>query len=150
MEYEQIKTRLAPCGINCGKCFAFKDGDIIESSRQLKRSLGNFDVYAERFIELLDRPVFKNYPAFKEMLLYFSSGECSGCRNERCNLFKNCKVRSCSEQKGVDFCFQCSDFPCDNTGFDKHLNERSVNINRQMAKIGVEKYYNLIKDKPRY
>jgi len=150
MEYEEIKNRLAPCGLHCGKCFAFSDGDIVESSRQLKASLGNFDVYAERFVELLDQPVFKKYPAFKEMLDLFSMAGCSGCRKENCKLFKNCKVRSCSEQKGVDFCFQCSDFPCGNTGFDEHLNRRSVAINRQMAQIGIEKYYDEIKDEPRY
>lgn len=150
MEYEQIKNRLAPCGLNCGKCFAYKDGDIVESSKQLIKLLGNFDVYAERFVELLDKPVFKKYPQFKEMLEYFSISECSGCRKEKCKLFKNCKVRLCSEKRGVDYCFQCSDFPCGDTGFDKHLNERSVSINRQMEKIGVEKYYNEIKNKPRY
>jgi hypothetical protein len=150
MEYEQIKNRIAPCGLHCGKCFAFKDGDIIESSRQLKKSLGNFDVYAERFIELLDEPVFKKYPEFKEMLDYFSTAECSGCRNEKCKLFKSCKVRSCSERKDVDYCFQCPDFPCNNTGFDVHLHERSVNINRKMSQIGVEEYYNEIKDQSRY
>jgi len=150
MEYEQIKNRLAPCGLHCGKCFAFKDGDIVENSRQLKKSLGDFDAYAERFVELLDKPVFKKYPEFKEMLEYFSIAGCSGCRNEKCKLFKDCKVRSCSEQKGVDFCFQCSDFPCGNTGFDQHLNDRYVNINRQIEKIGVENYYNEIKDKSRY
>jgi len=150
MDYQQIKDRLSPCGINCGKCFAYKEGDIVDSSRKLKNSLGNFDVYAERFVELLDKPVFNKYKDFKEMLEYFSSAECSGCRNEKCKLFKNCKVRSCSETKGVDFCFQCPDFPCDNTGFDKHLQERSVRINRRMAEIGVEKYFEEIKDKPRY
>jgi hypothetical protein len=150
MEYSQIKERLAPCGLHCGKCFAFKDGDIADSSQKLKKSLGNFDIYAERFVELLDKPVFKKYGEFKEMLEYFSNAECAGCRNEKCKLFKNCNVRLCSEAKGVDFCFQCADFPCDNTGFDVHLNKRWVIINRRMAEIGVENYYNEIKDKPRY
>lgn len=150
MEYEFIKSRLAPCGLHCGKCFAFKDGDITKTSDQLKNLLGNFNVYAERFVELLGNPVFSKYPQFKELLEYFSEGECSGCRNERCKLFKNCKVRECSEEKGVDFCFQCSDFPCGNTGFDKHLNDRSVTINQRMAEIGVEQYYIEIKEKPRY
>lgn len=150
MDNEQIKNRIAPCGIHCGKCFAFKGGDIAESSRQLKRSLGNFDVYAERFVELLDKPVFKKYSDFKEMLDYFSTAECSGCRKEKCKLFKDCKVRSCSEQKGIDFCFQCSEFPCGNTGFDKHLYDRSVEINKRIALIGIENYYEEIKDKPRY
>lgn len=150
MEYDLIRNRLAPCGLHCGKCFAFKDGDIVKNSIQLRKALGNFDVYAERFVELLQEPVFKKYAEFREMLEFFSGTTCSGCRKEKCKLFKNCKVRLCAEQKGVDFCFHCPDFPCGNTGFDEHLNERSVKINRQMARIGVESYYDSIKDQPRY
>jgi len=72
MEYEQIKQRLAPCGLHCGKCFAFVDGDISKNSNQLKDSLGNFDVYAERFVDLIDEPIFRKYPDFKNLLQYFS------------------------------------------------------------------------------
>ena len=150
MDYEHIKLRLAPCGLHCGKCFTFIDGDISKLSTRLKESLGNFDVYAERFVDLLNEPVFNKYSDFKELLNYFSSAKCGGCRQEKCKILKSCQVRHCHEKKGVDFCFQCSDFPCENTGFDKHLHERSVNINIRMKEIGVEKYYDEIKDKSRY
>lgn len=150
MNYKQIKERLAPCGLHCGKCFAFIKGDIKNHSIQLKKSLGEFDIYAERFVELLNEPVFNNYNDFKELLDYFTGVDCKGCRKENCKLFKNCKVRSCSEEKGVDFCFECSEFPCKYTGFDEHLRKRSVTINNKMKEIGVEKYFNTIKDKPRY
>ncbi|MEB3374051.1 DUF3795 domain-containing protein [Bacteroides sp. CR5/BHMF/2] len=65
----------------------------------------------------------------------------SGCRKEKCKLFKNCNVRVCSEEKQVDYCFQCSCFPCENTGFDEHLYKRFVAINKRMQEIGIEKYY---------
>lgn len=150
MEYREIKNRLAPCGLHCGKCYAFKDGDIAEKSRQLRNLLGNFDVYAERFHELSGKPVFRKYPDFREVLDFLCEAECAGCRKEDCQLFSNCKVRTCAGQAGVDFCFQCSRFPCNSTGFDEQLYERSVAINRQMAQLGVEKYHQEIKDKPRY
>jgi hypothetical protein len=150
MDYEKIKQRLAPCGLHCGKCFAFNDGDISQNSKRLKESLGEFDVYADRFVDLINEPVFKKYSDFKELLSYFSTAKCGGCRKEKCVIFTDCKVRDCFEKKGVDFCFQCSEFPCNNTGFDKHLHNRSVKINMRMKEIGVEKYYDEIKDKPRY
>jgi hypothetical protein len=53
MDFDKIKERLAPCGLHCGKCFAFTEGEIKRSSRQLKDSLGNFDIYAGRFAVLL-------------------------------------------------------------------------------------------------
>lgn len=150
MDYEFIKSRLAPCGLHCGKCFAFTEGDISELSRNLKYSFGDFDVYAERFVDMLNEPLFLKYPDFKEMLDFFGKGKCSGCRKEKCAIFKNCRVRECSEKKAVDFCFECSDFPCENTGFDEHLQKRWMNINLKMKEDGVEAYYNEIKDKSRY
>ena len=150
MDYNFIKNKLAPCGLDCSKCYAFVDGDIKNLSNRLKISLGDFDIYAQRFTKLINGNIFKKYPDFKELLTYFASTDCNGCRNEKCKIFKDCKVRDCFEKKGVDFCFQCSEFPCDNTGFDEHLHKRSIDINIRMREIGVEKYYNEIKDKPRY
>lgn len=147
---EFIKKRLAPCGLHCGKCFAFADGDISIYSRQLKESLGNFDVYAARFVDLLNEPIFLKYPEFKDFLIHLSSGSCNGCRAEQCKLFESCHVRACSEAKNVDFCFQCNEFPCSQTGFDEHLYSRHVNINERMKEIGVERYYDEIKNMTRY
>jgi len=149
-DYEFIKTRLAPCGGLCEKCFAFSEGKICELSKDLKDNLGNFDKYAERFVNLLREPLFLKYSEFNEMLNYFSSGKCDGCRKEKCVVFKSCNVRECSENKGVDFCFQCSEFPCNNTGFDEHLQKRWISRNEKMKACGVEAYYNEIKDEPRY
>ncbi|MCG8411048.1 MAG: DUF3795 domain-containing protein [Bacteroidales bacterium] len=150
MDYEKIKEKLAPCGLHCGKCFAYEEGDIVKYSKTLKNNLGSFEVYAKRFVDLLDKPVFEKYPDFKDMLECFAISDCSGCRKEVCKLFKDCKVRLCSENKGVDFCFQCPDFPCENTGFDEHLYKRSININIRMKEIGVDNYYEEIKNKSRY
>jgi len=150
MDYDFIKSRLGPCGLHCGKCFAFIDGDIKNYSNKLKDSLGDFGTYANRFVDLINEPVFNKYRDFNELLTYFASVECAGCRKERCKIFKDCKVRDCHERKNVDFCFECSDFPCNNTGFDQHLEKRSIDINIKMREIGVQEYYNEIKDKSRY
>lgn len=147
---QKILEYLGPCGINCQKCFAFKDGSIKKHSENLQKSLGNFDIYAKRFSELLDAPIFTKYPEFKDMLNLFASASCLGCRKQECHLFKSCNVRVCHKEKSVDFCFQCKDFPCNNSGFDDHLKHRWININQKMKEIGVENYYDEIKNKPRY
>jgi len=150
MDYEFIKTRLSPCGLHCGKCFAFSEGEICCLSKKLQNHLGNFDVYAKRFVDLLKEPLFLKYQEFSEMLAYFSAGKCNGCRKEMCVLFKQCNVRACSDNMQVDYCFQCSEFPCDKTGFDEHLQKRWREINIKMKEGGVIAYYKEIKDKPRY
>jgi hypothetical protein len=150
MKYSQILERIAPCGLSCEKCFAFRDGDIRKYSRQLSEGLGDFGSYAQRFAGLLEEPVFNIYPYFKLQLEYFSQVSCAGCRKEHCKMFKSCRVRKCIEEKGVDFCFQCDKFPCRNTGFDESLETRWKKNNVRMKEVGVETYYEETKKIHRY
>jgi len=144
-----VRERLAPCGLHCGKCFAFTDGEIHHAAVQLKKYLGNFEPYAQRFAVLLD-PVFEKYAEFKKMLDYLAEAECGGCRKEKCKFYKNCKVRSCAMEKQVDFCCRCPKFPCAETGLDGDLYRRHVAINQRIAQSGAEAYYEEVKDQPRY
>lgn len=50
----------------------------------------------------------------------------------------------------MDFCFQCSEFLCEKTNFDPHLQRRWVQMNERMGEIGVEGYYEESRDQPRY
>jgi hypothetical protein len=100
MEYRDIVSILAPCGLNCSKCMAYSDGNIKKLSVNLKELLGSFDRYAERFSAFL--PVFKNYPHFKELLEFFTQADCAGCRKGMCK-YPNCGVFQCYHHKGVDF-----------------------------------------------
>ncbi|MFO7890825.1 MAG: DUF3795 domain-containing protein [bacterium] len=144
---KEILETLAPCGLNCRKCFAFSQGEIKRKSRQLEKLLGDFNNYAKRFSEFL--PVFYNYPSFKKLLDYFSNGDCSGCRNGMCK-FPYCGVIRCYKEKGVDFCFQCEEFPCDKTNFNEDLHRRWIEMNMRMKEIGVESFFEKSKKLPRY
>lgn len=147
MKYDEIKKSLAPCGLSCGKCQAYGDGDIRKHASELKLLLGSFDTYAERFSKFL--PVFKNYPGFRELLNQFSAANCKGCRQGDCK-YPNCGVATCYKQKGVDFCFQCNEFPCEKTNLDPNLHERWLVMNRRMKEVGVEAYFEENRDVPRY
>ena len=43
---------------------------------------------------------------------------CEGCKSDGKIADQNCKARPCAREKGIDFCAQCEDFPCDKV---KHL-----------------------------
>ena len=45
---------------------------------------------------------------------------------------------------------QCSEFPCDKSGFPLDLEVRWRRNNEKMRDMGVAAYFELIKDKPRY
>jgi hypothetical protein len=126
---------------------AFTKGDIKRNAEELNGLLGAFDNYARRFARFA--PVFENYPSFKKLLEYFAQAGCKGCRHGDC-LYPNCGVSSCYKKKGVDFCFQCDEFPCTKTNFDPNLQERWVKMNGLMKQKGVEAYFDESKDSPRY
>ncbi|MCD4741432.1 MAG: DUF3795 domain-containing protein [Desulfobacteraceae bacterium] len=150
MTTEIIKAALAPCGLNCEKCFAHVNGDIRKYSLKLKENLGNFDLYAKRFETLLGDPIFQKYSDFKEMLDYFASEHCKGCRNEQCRMFKECGVRTCHQEKQIDFCYLCDEFPCEKTNFDADLYKRWIMINEKIKGTGIEEFYEKTKIRPRY
>lgn len=147
MEYGEILRRLAPCGLSCAKCYAFRDGAVGRHARDLGESLGNFDIYAQRFSAFV--PQFEDYPAFRRLLGYLAESGCAGCRQGQC-IWPNCGVKTCFRGKGVDFCFQCDEFPCAKTNFDAHLEKRWIAMNRRMAEVGVEKFFLETNDQPRY
>ena len=147
MGYDEILRMLAPCGLHCGKCMAYADGDIKKHAEELKRLLGSFDNYAERFSNFI--PVFKDYPSFKELLDYFSRAECKGCRQGD-GKYPNCGIAQCYKDKNVDFCFQCNEFSCDKSNFDENLKSRWIKINNRLKEIGVWAYIEETKDLPRY
>ena len=53
-------------------------------------------------------------------------------------------------KKGVDFCFQCDEFPCEKTNLDSGLKYRWIQMNNQMKEIGIESYFQETADLPRY
>jgi hypothetical protein len=147
MVYGDILKILAPCGLNCGKCMAYADGEIKKHSVKLRGLLGSFDNYAKRFSKFW--PVFENYAQFRDLLEYFTQGECRGCRSGDCK-YPDCGVAKCFKEKGIDFCFRCDEFPCGKSNFDENLEARWITMNRRMKEIGVERYYEETKDLPRY
>lgn len=44
---------------------------------------------------------------------YRESTGCSGCVNVRNPFWGSCPVKQCCEEKTLDSCGQCHDFPCD-------------------------------------
>lgn len=38
---------------------------------------------------------------------------CNGCKSDTVATFcQTCGMKVCAEEKGIEFCFQCSDYPC--------------------------------------
>ena len=147
MEYKEILNILAPCGLNCVKCIGYENGPVKEHSSRLHELLDGFESFTERFSSFV--PAFKKYPSFKEVLEVFAEVDCVGCRDNEAK-HPHCSIARCYKGRENDFCFQCKEYPCDPEGIDPDLHRRWIKMNDRMKEIGVEAYYEEIKDKPRY
>ena len=85
------KMVTAPCGIDCFNCEMYEENVTKEFQERLG---GLYKVPAEKIT-------------------------CKGCINgNQCLLIsmqgKTCKTLECVNRKGVEYCFQCDTFPCEN------------------------------------
>jgi hypothetical protein len=147
MEYQEVVGRLAPCGLDCHRCADYEEGEIRELSARLVELLGNYRRLAS--MKALSQPEFDHYDHFAAILRLFAQGRCSGCRGDHDVCPLNCTAKTCYKERGVDFCFQCGEYPCEKQ-FEGKLRERWRAINDRMRQIGPEAYYAEQSKLPRY
>jgi hypothetical protein len=88
MDYKRMTS---PCGLDCFNCRMYLANENEELRTKISKYTG----------------------------IPFEQAICKGCRGEVGNpVFFNqtepCNVYRCITKRNLDFCYQCSDFPCDN------------------------------------
>jgi hypothetical protein len=147
MDYNEILKRLAPCGLDCGRCVDYEGSEIRRLSLKMRELLGDYGRVAK--LKSDHFPAFKGYGQFEEILGLFCAASCGGCRSENVRCPIDCSVASCHKEKQVDFCFQCAEYPCENP-IDNRLEERWRKRNDRMKEVGVEEFFNEQSRLPRY
>ncbi|MDD5168299.1 MAG: DUF3795 domain-containing protein [Syntrophales bacterium] len=146
MEHTDAVRRLTPCGLDCERCADYSRGEIKVLSLRLLDILGNYRRVAG--MKAAGKPEFEHYDNFVQILTSFSQAACSGCRSEEVRCPIDCPFESC-RGKGMDFCFQCGDYPCPRlfeSEFGKQLRKR----NDRMKEIGIDAYLEERMKLPRY
>ena len=116
---------VGPCGLHCGICTmyrAYHDRNLSlwqETPKNFRKQLG-----------LGDEVDFKDIA-------------CEGCRSSM--LFEycaQCSIRKCVlEEKGLDWCYQCEDFPCEMLlDFQSYWRMPIVENLREIKEIGLDKW----------
>jgi hypothetical protein len=87
MDYKHMT---APCGLDCFNCSVYLAGE----NEQLRAAIA------------------------KKMNVPYEQVVCRGCRNENgtialIGMTEPCNVFKCIGRKGISFCSECLDFPCD-------------------------------------
>ena len=86
MAIEERKSLAAPCGIDCGMCELY----FCRDNQQLFKYLVSIGIPEDKL-------------------------PCPGCREIKgnCPVLKDtCATYECASAKNIDFCFDCTDFPC--------------------------------------
>lgn len=147
LTYEETVERLAPCGIDCERCARYEKGRIREHATALVEALNGFEKMAAKVADRM--PALRDYESFAEILKLLADAKCPGCRAGEVEL-PFCAARTCFREQGVDFCFQCEEYPCERNDFPENLARRWRECNDRMREIGVEEYYRESLERPRY
>jgi predicted RNA-binding Zn-ribbon protein involved in translation (DUF1610 family) len=81
------KDLISPCGLYCGVCGAY------QATRKNDRA------FLEKFAKAFSVSADDVY--------------CKGCLSDTVSIFcKMCGIKSCTAEKKLEGCYQCTDFPC--------------------------------------
>ena len=115
------KWVISVCGLNCAKC------DIYEAGR------GNEKV-REAILDWFKRE--------RNQILKPEDVRCDGCRGSlETHWSSDCKMMQCAKKRGIQYCFQCRDFPCtpleefSSDGISHH--KRTVENLKRMKETGI-------------
>jgi hypothetical protein len=148
MTREEMIAVVSPCGLDCARCIALVGGGAQKHAIALQETLGpSFERWADRFAEYA--PALKKYRDFREVLDLFAGVDCIGCRDRKPEGTR-CSIIRCFRDKGVDFCFECGEFPCDPEGIDGDLKERWIETGKRIREIGLEAWYEDMRKRHRY
>ncbi|EHI98586.1 hypothetical protein CDLVIII_1900 [Clostridium sp. DL-VIII] len=145
--YDQAVKDLAPCGNDCLRCVYYEKSKVVLLSKELNENLINFEKMAEKIKDFM--PIFNYYEQFSAILKHFSSGNCPGCRysdKPKCQ----CSINTCHKNENINFCFECSKYPCAPTTYNEELTKTWKENNDAMKKIGAYNFYLTQKEQPRY
>jgi hypothetical protein len=147
LAYHDVVARLAPCGLDCERCIMYAEGRVKNLAAGLALALEGFEKMAPRVADRL--PALLEYDRFVEILKLFSKADCAGCRSGGPQ-FPFCAARTCFREQGVDFCFQCEEYPCERNAYPENMAQRWRSTNDRMREAGAVEYYAESLERPRY
>ncbi len=113
---EKRQQKIAVCGLDCGNCDIYNASNNPEIAHQLvKQFQGAWeDVKAEDF-------------------------HCNGCRGDITKCWTpDCWIRECCvNNKNLEYCYECQEFPCIKLKKWANKNERYSNALNQLKKMKV-------------
>ena len=137
---KENKNLIAYCGLYCGDCFIYQ-GKIADLARDLRKELRKSKF--SRFAKMISRyfKPYKNYDTTYEVLGMMVRLRCKRtCHNGGGP--PSCKVRTCCLKKGIDGCWQCTEFEqCKKLDFLRAVHDDAHITNlRTIKRKGVKQF----------
>jgi len=110
-----VDTPLAgACGLYCGACPIYR-------------------MYEDQDTERLERAAREVFHCQPEEI------RCEGCRGPvDCLWTPNCRIVACIQERGIIFCHECADFPCDDlSAFSADRSDIPLSNLRRLAEVGL-------------
>jgi hypothetical protein len=119
-QYEKESGLVAYCGIYCRLC-DYYTGRIRDSVKDLREVIENHPEL-KLFAETSKAFDFENFVEGVEWMSNEISPCVGGCKGG--GGWSECPLRKCSIERGVTFCYECNDFPCETLeNFPKRVDE---------------------------
>ena len=158
MDKQQLLHYVAPCSLFCYTCPALKDGAVSECAQKLCNYLEGYYDFNDENIPEKYRSWLPEFESFYKKLEGYTKSRCPGCRDNPspgAGCVEGCVVPSCVKEHEVDYCAECSEFPCQKAkDFFLTLNiviERDWELgNKRIKEIGIEEYFNEKKEVSHY
>jgi hypothetical protein len=117
------------CGLYCGLCS--QRARIPQQAKSLRDSMAEdgFDQWGQ------DMPNFKEFWSFLNQWCDLKNC-CPGCRQGGGN--PGCEIRKCAQQRNVEFCPSCEDYPCDRISELGKIYPVLIADGRRLKEIGVD------------
>lgn len=136
------------CGrFHCGYC-SYHTGSRVKKAKELLQLIEK----SKSMKLIAQNENACDYYEFMKGLKWLASKEepCKGCRfGGGWSWWPDCPVRDCLIQKGLGFCYQCDDFPCQKLKEEPLLENKKMIIktNYEMKSSNLEEYFQQLKKK---
>ena len=156
MEREALLQYVAPCSLLCYTCSGYKNGGISKCANQLCQYFEGYYDFIDAVIPEENRGWLQEFQTFYDRLVRYADRPCLGCRSDvKSGCIEGCVVPECIREKGIDFCAECPEFPCEKgkrffAGINNMIGKDWENGNRRIIEVGIERYFEEKKDASHY
>lgn len=148
MEKELLLNYVAPCSLLCYTCPALKNGAISQHAAKLCGYFDGYYDFNDAFIPEQYRSWLTEFDSFYKSLGKYKDRPCPGCRNNPSDTgcIDGCVVPLCVKEKGIDFCAECTEFPCQKAKdffltVNNTIGRDWENGSKRIAEVGIDRYF---------